>query len=123
MAKYTPRPGSTTELVAQHLDKTNDEILAIAKSREINVSRATIDSARFRLKRSGITKPILALKSDPPPKPNGKPASAPRRAPDDARSEADVNAAALRRLIFKMGYDAARQVFDEFQAAYERMRQ
>ncbi len=124
------REGTKQFFVAQHLDKTAEEIIAAAKAAKIKLSIAAIHQTRSILKtRYGITKPIhttagmrqarglepetapVRRSAPPPPLANGN-GHAVKMNPKEAQ---------LRRLIFEMGFDAARKVFDEFNGLHERL--
>jgi len=134
MAKYLPRAGSKTAFIAQHLDKPASEIVRAASKAGIEIDLKFVHVQRSMLKAAGITKPL----SGAPPNgkaprkrapSNGKaprkraPSSVPRRARPRVAAELEAPAsrpiespklALLRRVIFDVGYDAARVVFDEF---------
>jgi hypothetical protein len=136
--------GTKMHFVAQHLDKSAAEIVEAAKQAGIDIAATQAHTTRSILKKHGITKPILtdagakqlaAANGKPKPKSSTKrKSSAPRARPRSAAKKAkpvsnghapgETNAKtdALRRLIFELGFDVARGVFDEFKQIHERMR-
>jgi hypothetical protein len=107
--------GAIMALVKQHLTKEPDEIIGIANSQGLTLTHKQIMAARTKLKRQGFKPKPLKLGRRQP--------SAPRAA-SEANGGASSNPkhAELRRLIFEMGFDAARSIFEEFQAMHARMR-
>jgi hypothetical protein len=71
--------------------------------------------ARFKLRKQGFKPKPLKL--------GRQQKSAPRAAAEaNGGGSANPKHAELRRLIFEMGFDAARSIFEEFQAMHARMR-
>lgn len=121
--------------VALHLDKTSGEIEAAAKAdgRDVPSRLVSVYKAKLRT-HHGITKPILteegakqldrarrrsagtAPKSVKAKKKSAAAPASTSTAPDDPK------AAALRRLIFELGFDTARAVFMEFEQLHKQMR-
>lgn len=147
----TLEPGTRIHFVALHLDKTAAEIIEAGKSEGHELTRGYVHTTKSILKtKYGITKPILTdqgasqyarATSAPPParksraaKKKGKPKRAAAAKPMKRKFAKRANGAAderapvmhpkqaeLRRLIFEMGFDAARTVFAEFSQMHERM--
>lgn len=115
MAKHSR--GAKQAFVAMHLDKSNAEIVAAAAGSELDLSTQRVQTIRWKLKQKGIVKPSLALPTGSAPRP------APRAQlkPKSKQPAASPKVLLLRRLIFEIGYDEARAVFEGFEYIYERI--
>jgi hypothetical protein len=111
-----PARSGITEFVRAHLSLSNDEIVAAAKA-----SGQSYDAMRVRRARWKVEN--LSPKSK-----RREAASAPRQArkkqqqPSAAPTGHELKLGQLRRLIFELGFDAARAIFDEFDHAHQRMK-
>lgn len=97
----------TTKFISAHLQLTNKEIRQKAAGVGIELNLKQISNTRNRLKRRGAeTKPARA------------------RAPATSNGHADMSPkeTQLRKLIFELGFDAARNVFREFEDMHSRMK-
>lgn len=112
-----PREGTFLALVAKHMDSPPEEVMALARSEGLCekgvddvVLRKRVHKARWQVKE----KPKAAAK------PKRSAPTKPKRAA--APSAADEKRAALSRLIFELGFDAAREVFASYQSLHERFK-
>lgn len=121
------QPGTKAHFVAQHIDKSAKEIAEIAKAQGISISINNIHSARYTLKTSyGLTKPIgpkEILQKPGVSKKSKKITKAGRKQADDHHTgESQAKTDVLRRIIFEVGFDRARGIFDEFIQLHQNLR-
>jgi hypothetical protein len=118
------QPGTKAHFVAQHIDKSAKEIAEIAKAQGIALTISNIHSARYTLKTAyGLTKPVsskdVIYKPGKTPK---KIVKAGRKQADDHTGESQAKTDVLRRIIFEVGFDRARGIFDEFIQLHQNLR-
>ena len=110
-----PKRSGITEFVRAHLSLSNDEIVAAAKASGQSYDAMNVRRTRWKIENRS-------------PKSKRKEASAPRQARKKQQPSAaaptghELKLGQLRRLIFELGFDAARAIFDEFDHAHQRMK-
>lgn len=126
---YQPRAGTLAEVVFDNRNKTVPEISAAAEAKGLNSDPKTITTTlsqiKYRIKNNysqAKRKPAAKAKRKPAAKAKRKPAEAAKAsAPPARRATADAQLQ-LRKLIFEMGFVAARAIFDEFSSMHARMK-
>lgn len=126
------RPGSKVEFVSRHLALTNDEIAEKAKAEGLSIKAKQLDTLRWYLrtkygkkntgskarKLKGTKRKYTARAAKVEPKRKYT-----RRADKESNGvspERKLKHAALRKLVFELGYDEAAEVFGEFQEMHGR---
>lgn len=130
MAKRkAPREGSFALWLSKRLDWPNDKILQHAERAGFPAkTKQRLHHARHQLRAQyGLGAPADPTKSHPkkkPPPPKKKPKSTTTKS-TKTKSKLQPTAlqlklSHLRKLVFEVGWDAARDVFHEFEATYSR---
>jgi hypothetical protein len=109
-----------TEFVESHPKLSHTELVKLAEAKGLDYSRNAISQTIWYLKKRKQSSPLY--NSVPrAASPNGRP---PAQHTPQAKvaTVIDAKEQQLRRLIFELGYDRARAVFDDFDHAHQRMK-
>lgn len=123
MAPYRPRKISArSQFILDNLKLSVDELVDALKAAGLRAgARRDVQRDRWRVSQIAARRsklPKKARKASAPRVRSARVARPIKLAPTTPAGKLDE----LRRLVFELGYDAARGVFAEFQTMHERMR-
>lgn len=118
------KPGTKIEFLSRHLGSPNSEVIEKAKDEGLKINASTLDSMRWVLRtkygwKNTGSKPRKGSKyTARATKRRAKKKKAP--ANNGVSPERQLKHAALRKLVFDLGYDEAAEIFGEFQEMHNR---
>lgn len=120
------RPGTKIEFISRHLGLTNDKLIEKAKAEGIELNKNVIDSTRWHLKvkhgfKNTGSKGNLKLREKYKAKGSNKKKKTKKKQDNGVSPARAMKHAQLRKLVFELGYDEVRDIFEEFQDMHSRL--
>lgn len=116
---YTPKPGTNTAFVHKHMNLDASELAALAVKRGYKLTPKLVHVYKTNLRKRGLTHPPSKRPTAARPAKHAKSEGIPR--PAEESTPMHPKEAAFRKLIFELGFDIARRVFEEFEELHRRM--